>query len=524
MNPNLDPPLSLPLPPPASTSCARHPQECFTVFCPSCLYERLSLLDPSSSSRKPPIVAATSTTTAALKSIFKPSGGSGTRLGFSPELRRTKSFSAPKNDGLPGGFEPQRKSWSLFSQDYERNQRKAGHLGSSSSVVQGPVFETNEEEQTERETNHENDIEFAEERRLDLGVDTGSLIEEKVEEKELKPMKDHIDHDSQTKKKSTGSFWSAASVFNKKLQQWRQKQKLKKMKNGGGSVRLPMEKSLGRRSCDIDPRFSFDDPRYSVDEPRASWDGCLIGRTTFPRIPAMVSLMEDAPVHQVIRSDTQIPVEDPLVMDSINGESLPGGSAQTRDYYSDSRRKSLDRSRSIRQTAAAVVAEIDDMKSISTAKVSPAILDCKDSNSESFGMSFRDDASMIGSGERKGSSKKSRKWSKAWNIFGFIHRSVNKDREDEVDEYRRANGVERSYSYSESRSELKGGFNPKLARSNSCVSWRSSRDFGGARKNGVEPNGRLSFVSTPMSGGGSSRRCGSGKSKVNHAHAISRLY
>ena len=47
---------------------------------------------------------------------------------------------------------------------------------------------------------------------------------------------------------------------------------------------------FGRRSCDIDPRFSLDagrisldDPRYSFDEPRASWDGYLIGRT-FPRM------------------------------------------------------------------------------------------------------------------------------------------------------------------------------------------------------------------------------------------------
>ncbi|KAK8540109.1 hypothetical protein V6N13_048801 [Hibiscus sabdariffa] len=98
------------------------------------------------------------------------------------------------------------------------------------------------------------------------------------------------------------------------------------MRNEGGPVRLPMEKSIGRRSCVIDPRLLFDDPRYSADEPRASWD-------------------EDAPVHRYIRSDTQIHVEDPLVMDSINDESLPGGSAQTRVYYSNSRRgKSLDRS------------------------------------------------------------------------------------------------------------------------------------------------------------------------------------
>jgi hypothetical protein len=121
---------------------------------------------------------------------------------------------------------------------------------------------------------------------------------------------------------------------------------------------------------------------------------------------------------------------------------VPGGSAQTRDYYSDSssrRRKSLDRSNSIRKTAAAVVAEIDELKSVSNAKVSPATTtsdyffqgpklvvpdrESRDSNSnslrddcsETFEMGFRDTASVVGNGERKGSSKKSRRWSKAWN-------------------------------------------------------------------------------------------------------------
>jgi hypothetical protein len=64
-----------------------------------------------------------------------------------------------------------------------------------------------------------------------------------------------------------------------------------------------------------DPRFSLDagrisldDPRYSFDEPQASWDGYLI-RIIFPKMPTMVSVVEDAPVH-VLRSDTQIPVEE----------------------------------------------------------------------------------------------------------------------------------------------------------------------------------------------------------------------
>jgi hypothetical protein len=74
-----------------------------------------------------------------------------------------------------------------------------------------------------------------------------------------------------------------------------------------------------------------------------------------------------------LRSDTQIPVEENVINEDET--SVPGGSAQMRDYYSDSssrRRKSLDRSNSIRKTAAAVVAEIDELKSVSNAKVSPA--------------------------------------------------------------------------------------------------------------------------------------------------------
>ncbi|OAY43666.1 protein OCTOPUS [Manihot esculenta] len=664
MNPTTEPSQLQPPQPPQphrpSTSCDRHPDEHFTGFCPSCLCERLAVLEPSSSSasssRKPPI-PTTSTATAALKAIFKPSGGTGSsKPSFFPELRRTKSFSASKNEGFSGVFEPQRKScdvrvrstlWTLFYQDDDRNPSKRDSFKGpeievesriSSSSVRGPVFESKEEEEIETDSDNEKDNESGDIIRvLDEPIltarnsnanpieeiieeDEAIVIEpEQVQEEELKPMKDHIDLDSQTKKPSgrdfkeiAGSFWSAASVFSKKLQKWRQKQKLKKRRNGGpGSATLPVEKPIGRqyretqseiadygfgrRSCDTDPRFSldagrisFDDPRYSFDEPRASWDGYLIGRTV-PRMPTMVSVVEDAPVNVVLRSDTQIPVEEPqsMPMNSIHeDETVPGGSAQTRDYYSDSssrRRKSLDRSSSIRKTAAAVVAEIDELKSASAsasasasnAKVSPATVDyihgpklvipdrdSRDSNSnslrddcsETFEMGFRDHAPIVGNGERKG-PKKSRRWSKAWNIWGFIHRrSVNKD-EDE-DRCSRVNGVERSFSESwpelrGERNEARGAFNPKMLRSNSSVSWRNSNGLGGvsfdsARKSNVETNGYgrkkrdefvlernrsaryspnnidnglLRFYLTPMR---SSRRVGWGKSKSSHAQSIAR--
>ncbi|XP_054779694.1 protein OCTOPUS [Prosopis cineraria] len=668
------PPLLPPQPPlqphRPSTSCDRHPEEHFTGFCPICLCERLAVLDPnsstasSSSARKPPI---SSTAAAALKAIFKPSSVSGaggrsnrppSSSSFLPELRRTKSFSASKNEGFSGVFEPQRKScdvrvrstlWNLFHQDNERNpfKKEASRTGSgsgeaeaetknlASSSVQGPVIESQEEEEDEIKEENVEEKDEEEDKGEDEDEDgirvleepnSGNVIENRVQEiveeeeleEELKTMKDHIDLDSQAKKTSggrhlkeiAGSFWSAASVFSKKLQKWRHKQKMKKHRGGGGSATLPVEKPIGkqfretqseiadygfgRRSCDTDPRFSldigrmsldagrisFDDPRYSFDEPRASWDGYLIGRTV-PRMPPMLSVVEDAPVH-VLRSDTQIPVEEP--MNAINeGETVPGGSTQTREYYSDSssrRRKSLDRSNSVRKTAAAVVAEMDELKSASNAKVTPATSEyvhpkmvlpdriLRDSNSNSlrddcsdqtFELGFGDTASVIGAGDQKGSSKKSRRWSKGWNIWGLINRrGGNKDEEE--DRYSRTNGTERSFSESwhdlgsERIRDTRNGFNPKVLRSNSSVSWRNGHSmngsFGGSmRKNGFHgskgrdnrdefvlernrsarystsdaDNGLWRFYLTPMRVGGGWRNVGSsGKTKSNQAQSIAR--
>ncbi|XP_061374207.1 protein OCTOPUS-like isoform X2 [Gastrolobium bilobum] len=600
-----------------SSSCDRHPQENFTGFCPSCLCERLAVLDPNSTSststsRKPPTSSAAA---AALKAIFRPSAAARGNSrpptsSFIPELRRTKSFSASKNEGFSGAFEPQRKScdvrvrstlYSLFNQDNERKISKndgsrvaAGevetrNLASSSSVVQVPVIESEEEENVVvlEEDEDEDEIRVLEEpepepaperereREPHNVVALGNVIEERVqeiveeepeaepelvvgEEEFLKPMKEHIDLDSQAKKSSVrdfkeiaGSFWSAASVFSKKLQKWRQKQKMKKQRCRNGAVVGSTQSEIadygfGRRSCDTDPRFSldagrmsFDDPRYSFEEPRASWDGYLAAARTIPRMPTMLSVVEDSPVVPVTRIDAQIPVEEP--MNAINeneDETLPGGSAQTREYYSDSssrRRKSLDRSSSIRKTAAAVVAEMDELKPVSN--------DC----SETFEVGFRDTASVIGNnGDRKGSKKSSRRWSKAWNIWGLIHRrggggGGNKD-EDEDSRYSRGNGngVERSYSESwqEFRGERNGdarggGFNRKVLRSNSSVSWRNANGHGRKARdefvlernrsaryspNNMD-NGLLRLYLTPTRGG---RRNGSGKGRSNQAHSIAR--
>ncbi|KAG1365853.1 putative UPF0503 protein, chloroplastic [Cocos nucifera] len=337
----------LPQPPhrlPAS-SCLLHPDEHVTGFCASCLRERLAGLDTSSASGR-------KSTSSAFKSLFfkapAASGGGGaqrtssnaTSSSFSrPELRRCKSFSCGRGDGLSGPrtstFEPQRKScdvrvrntlWSLFHQDDKERDKHGVREPSAASAgeieaecpnlgfplpssVAAPVLETREEEEEEKE-----ERDNAEEIRVVdpvLVVGTSGEIEggerEEEEEAELKPMKDHIDLDSaQTKKPSSkdlkeiaGSFWLAASVFSKKLQKWRRKQKFKKQ-GGDKTAAMPPEKPpkssrrfrdtqseiavdvFGRRSCDTDPRFSLDagrlsldDPGFSWDEPRASWDGYL---------------------------------------------------------------------------------------------------------------------------------------------------------------------------------------------------------------------------------------------------------
>ncbi|CAN4118235.1 unnamed protein product [Withania somnifera] len=570
-DPTQPPPVPPSQPPRSSFSCDRHPDEDFTGFCPECLCERLTTLDQTannntSSSRRPSTSSAS-----AIKALFsktstlppKPSKPTS----FFPELRRTKSFSASKNEALSflgggSGFEPQRKScdvrvrntlWSLFSLDGETKTLSGNPHSEDTgdSFVNRPVIEAKEEEENEPANDQISNVgngalvnEITEEdypvensfvREVDL-----EIVEEKVVNGDiLKQMKDHIDLDSKKTsgggrdlKEIAGSFLSAASVFSKKWHNWRRKQKVKKRNNCENSSTLSLEKPIsrkfrdtqseiadygfGRRSCDTEPRFSLDigrisldDPRYSFDEPRASCDVHFMGRS-IPRVPPMVSVIEDPPVVLVQRADDQIPVEESRV--SVEETDMPGGSAQTRDYYLDSssrRRKSLDRSNSIRKTAAAVVAEIDELKAVSNAKVLPEkdlnsipnsnsnSNSLRDDFSETFELTgFKDSASGIGNGERKG-SKKSKKW--AWNIWGFIHRKSNGNKDEEDDRYSRSNGVERSFSGSwqdmrrETNGDLKGGLNRVMFRSNSSVSWRNSTNTGGSfgtvRNLGIDTNG-----------------------------------
>ncbi|KAG6479657.1 protein OCTOPUS-like [Zingiber officinale] len=541
-----------------SSTCDLHPGETVTGFCASCLRERLSGLEApaASSGRK---------STSALRSVFqKVSSGAAPAAGPS-FLRRSKSFSFARGGGGEGlsiqrppavAFEPQRRScdvrgrstlWSLFNQDdHQRvaentsvapssvshpvsvvavasgviaSEVECRNLGIPGPCVAPPFSETREEE-------NENDDEITPVDPVVLVVESsGEINEERKEEAEIeerttevKPMKDHIDLDSQQQqhqakklpakdfKEIASSFWLAASVFSKKLQKWRRKQKLKKQ-GGDGAMRAEKAPTAsrrfrdtqsevavdasGRRSCDTDPRFSldagrmsFEDPRFSWDEPRASWDGYLIGgRSVFPRLPPILSVVEDAPTQAVPRSDFLIPVEEDT--------TVPGGSLQTRDYYLDSssrRRHSLDRSASIREQPV----EPTESKPVPNGKLSPAggmdffqcnpttLLDrdVKDWSSNSLRDDYLGSFESAFKDQRGASAKKSRRWSKAWNIWGLIQRRSSSRGE--------ANIVERSLS--ESWPELRSSsFNNRMLRSNSSISSRHSfsgnAGYGGTKKN-----------------------------------------
>lgn len=510
--------VNLHLPP---TACDRHPGEPVIGFCASCLRERLAGLEAVDAPRK--------STSSAIKSIFSRSSGAGGVPPASssfrrPELRRCKSFSSSRA-AAAAAVEPQRKScdvrvrntlWALFHQD-DRDRS-----GVSEIVIEHPNVGFPPSIAVPEEDGRED--------RVEIESATGDEMEEEKPEllAEMKPMKDHIDLDSQAKKlqakdlkEIAGSFWLAASVFSKKLGTWRRKQKLKKKPLSAMPLEIGAD-DYGRRSCNIDPRFSFDAGRYSLDDPRsswdvprASWDGYLIGggRAALPRLPTILSAVEDVPTDAVQRFDGEIPVEEDF--------AIPGGKFQTRDYY-DGRRRSLDRTNSTRR------------QSFETSELFPQYhgskheRDSRELCSESFDSGLREQKPNVPP------LKKTRRWSKGWSIWGLISRSGRN----------RTNVVERSFS--ETWPELQAnGHSGRLFRSNSTATSRSSASinggFGSMRRNDLDSNGHrrkkkaeavlernpssrfdnglLRFYLPPMKGGRRGRAWG--RSKYSGPHSFS---
>ncbi|KAL6840181.1 hypothetical protein ACP4OV_029991 [Aristida adscensionis] len=420
----MDPPA-----PPArrsvSTSCDLHPDETFTGFCAACLRERLQGLEASAAAASAPGRKSTSAIRSLFARPFAAGGSSAAGAADQADLRRCKSFSCGRGGGdalaaaaAARADEPQRRScdvrgrstlWALFHQDDRDRVRDGTAFGAfpASSATAAAALAADVLPQPQPpcvpDDFLEEDIPVVMEsdeiipvEEPVVAMDTSGEIEAEVNAApDGKAIKDHIDLESSQPKKASpkdlkeiaGSFWVAASVFSKKWQKWRRKQKLKKeaaVSKAAAAAMPPPEKPSkpsflrrrrlrgeagselagGRRSCDTDPRFSLDAARMSVDdagfswdEPRASWDGYLfgagggigLGRAPPPlsRLPPILSVLEDTPADIVERSDGQIPVED----DADHPEP-PGGSLQTRDYYLDSscrRRRSLERSSSMRR-------------------------------------------------------------------------------------------------------------------------------------------------------------------------------
>ncbi|KAL5202240.1 hypothetical protein ABZP36_013192 [Zizania latifolia] len=575
-----------PAPPPrrsVSTSCDLHPGETFTGFCAACLRERLAGLEASAAAAAAPGRKSTSAIRSLFSRPFVAAAGGAAPSGSStapPDLRRCKSFSCGRGGDVLATDEPQRRScdvrgrstlWALFHQDDRERVRDGTAFGafpaSSSAAAAALAAEVQAPPPPHPpplcvpEVFLEEEIAMADE--FDeitpvvepfLVVGTSEELETEANvAREAKAMKDHIDLEcSQAKKPQpkdlkeiAGSFWLAASVFSKKWQKWRRKQKLKKQDAGGGKAAAAMpppekpskstflrrsrlrgeacsEFAGGRRSCDTDPRFSLDAGRMSVDdvgfswdEPRASWDGYLFGAATgiglgrapppISRLPPILSALEDSPAGIVERSDGQIPVEDDSQPEPEPDADTPGGTAQTREYYTDAssrRRRSLERTSSVRRPSF----EVTDPKpvvpvpaaAVTNEKDSPLIgssefyhfqhaedlLDHRFSTSslvEDFPMSL--DAAF------PDPAKKPRRWRKAWSLWGLIHRRAAGRRNGASDVADRA--------FSEPWPELRlRGYNARMQRCNSNASARSSFSsnsggLGSSRRSHVDTNGNV---------------------------------
>ncbi|KAG2593015.1 protein OCTOPUS-like [Panicum virgatum] len=534
-----------------STICDLHPGETFTGFCAACLRERLQGLEASAAAASAPGRKSTSAIRSLFARPFAAGGSSASGPAEPPDLRRCKSFSCGRGgDALAAAAaaradEPQRRScdvrgrstlWALFHQDDRDRVRDGTAFGAfpaSSSIAaaalaaevqlppQAPCIPDDFlDEDIPVVMESDEIIPVVEEEpvvAMDISVEVDA---EGNVTREGKNIKDHIDLESSQNKKASpkdlkeiaGSFWVAASVFSKKWQKWRRKQKLKKeaaVSKAAAAAMPPPEKPYkpsflrrrllrgeagselpgGRRSCDTDPRFSLDAARMSVDdvgfswdEPRASWDGYLfgagagvgLGRAPPPlsRLPPILSVLEDTPGDIVERSDGQIPVEDDF------DPEPPGGSLQTRDYYLDSssrRRQSLERSGSVRRPSF----EVPNPRPVAAAvngKESPIggsefyhFHHAEDLLDRGFSSnSLIEDISASLEAALSGPAKKPRRWRKAWSLWGLIHRRAAG---------RRGGGPSdiADRSFSEPWPDLRvRGANPKMQRCNSNLSARSS--------------------------------------------------
>ncbi|CAL0309675.1 unnamed protein product [Lupinus luteus] len=473
------------------STCHRHPTEPLTGFCASCLRERLAGIESSST-------AAVDCPAAETRPALK--------------LRRTKSFSCSAAEPPSSSStvpEPRRRSCEargtlcdLLKFD---GTEKNGHNLKPVIDSRKLDLEIREEEEEEEHVNDDGE-------GVRVCGDDFACFEE------TKTMKEFIDLEFKSRKSSGRDFREIAGSFYKRLRKWRRKQKVPKNSgeggdksngngNGNGSVggrRIKETQSevgeyglLGRRSCDTDPRMSIEvarmsldgygyDPRFSFEVSRASWDGYLIGKAC-PRFSPMIRVNGAVDDNRVLVEEDE---EEGMNLESVE-EHCPGGSVQTKDYYSDSHgKRSFDRSNSRRKPS---MADVDELRAVSNAKVSPATTELfygakvliaendlgnghlNNVQSDCVTGSASTDASDVVTRVDQRESKKLHKWGRLWNKLGLVQRR----KEDKLGEEKYGAGDMGNRAISESWQKLRrvvnrqasGSVSRKLIQSYSVSHW-----------------------------------------------------
>ncbi|KAG6403592.1 hypothetical protein SASPL_135818 [Salvia splendens] len=458
--------------------CYRHPDDPITGICASCLRERLSGLDASA----PAPNAA------------------------SPELRRCRSVaSTSRCEASSSGLnEPRRKSCDVVSARgslsnlFDADDLKSGS-GSEAKVESKnlgllrdacTVIEPRKKNQDRVRVS---DGGFG---SLNVGCDNR---DEEVEEGEFKSMKEYIDLEFGNKSKKTkdlrdiaGNIFGAASVFSKKLRMWRQKNsKIKENKNNAivaGNDGRNFEENhceiMGRRSCDIEPRFSVDGGRISFEEPRASWDGYMIART-IPRLAPMFSAVESGILGNASRFENhRLSVDRPMqsIIENESSSGASGSGHSNSDSSSSMRRSSFDRSSSVRSFGKKGIS-LEDHGVSSPANVKLVITEKelkdwrlssgKADELEKLG-STPGNVAVVGGGNMNASAKKSVRWRKVCNVLGFRNKNCENVGETlKVDAVRDA---AREKQAKEASELLRDVGDWKLARSSSVAASRKSCD------------------------------------------------
>ncbi|EEF41843.1 protein OCTOPUS [Ricinus communis] len=560
------------------STCHRHPTRPITGFCASCLRERLAGIDPDTHQETPITHLAA-------------------------ELRRSKSYSCSSNPNNNASSttststtntasdQPRRKSCDVRARNtlsdlFNLDDKKRFSLNHKLKV-ENLGLELKEEEENEVE------IRGFEEGSGGNVIGSERNLDNFDKDGEFKTMKEFIDLEWERKRNGGKDFslWGAASVFRNKLVKWQLKQKKnikkKEKKHGGEDGDLVVgigntsfkrlrdtqseigDYGVGRRSCDTDPRLSVDvarlsvdDVRYSFDEPRASWDGYLIGKT-YPRLAPLVSVIEDAKLagNGIENMKDNLDLKNEV-------ETSPGGTAQTREFYSDRRRRrSFDRLGSKRR----ITLGDDEFKSILNAKVSPEIglfhgakllvtekelrdsnwYSVKDYHGESTDALAKDiDSVAAGISKKVFKFNKLQRWSSVWKIWGLMQkRSESKCGDEEssiggnvVDEQvgeplQKLGGVPnveanetvsqkliRSYTVS-ARDSSKMACSARTIVDNKEYVMKRREDPVLQRNRSARyspnhlDNGMLRFYLTPLRNYGRSR---SGKSRLQNSHSMTR--